>query len=147
MAACIGPRIVLAAILVTGAARATASERPRSFVQRESDIAITQPGPHEGEGNTTAFPFFEAEPGLGLVFRKRLLHPGASIGLHRNDKDEIYYIASGRGLLQLEGEVREVGPGDAVLTRRGHHHGLRQRGDVDLVIFVMFPLPAADPLP
>jgi mannose-6-phosphate isomerase-like protein (cupin superfamily) len=141
------PRCVLVAILLAGVPLAAASEPPRSFVQRESDIAVVQPGPHDGDGNTTAFPFFEAEPGLGFVFRKRLLHPGASIGLHRNDKDEIYYIASGRGLLQLEDEVREVGPGDAVLTRRGHRHGLRQRGDVDLVIFVIFPLPAADPLP
>ena len=74
----------------------------------------------------------------------RALHPGASIGEHLNDKDEIYYILSGRGELMLDGDYREVGAGDAILTRRGSRHGLRQSGDEDLVIFVVFRRP--DPL-
>lgn len=114
---------------------------PRSLVQREADIAVSQPGPHEGSGVTTAFPFFEQEPGLGFVYRKRILHPGASIGLHRNDKDEIYHVLSGHGELTLQGERRTIGPGDAVLTRNGHTHGLEQRGEEDLVILVVYPKP------
>jgi mannose-6-phosphate isomerase-like protein (cupin superfamily) len=113
----------------------------RSFVQAEKDIAIEQPGPHEGTGRTTAFPFFDTEPGLGFVFRKRILHPGSSIGAHRNDKDEIYYILEGRGELMLQDELSEVGPGDAVLTRNGHSHALRTLGDADLVILVVYPRP------
>ncbi len=115
---------------------------PKSHVQREADIAVEQPGPHEGEGRTTAFPFFENDPDLSFVFRKRILHPGSSIGVHRNDKDEIYYALSGRGELTLQGEVRPFLPGDAVLTRNGHTHGLRQVGDEDLVILVVFPKPS-----
>jgi mannose-6-phosphate isomerase-like protein (cupin superfamily) len=131
-------------ILASAAAFADAPPAaPRSFVQAEREIAVVQPGPHEGTGTTTAFPFFEHEPGLGFVFRKRLLHPGASIGPHRNDKDEIYYVISGRGELTLQGAVREVGPGDAVLTRDGHAHALRQIGDEDLVILVAYPRPPA----
>lgn len=119
------------------AARAGAL-RGDSYLEREADLAVEQPGPHEGEGLTTAFPFFEHAEGFDLVFRKRALHPGASIGEHLNDKDEIYYILSGRGELMLDGDYREVGAGDAILTRRGSTHGLRQLGAEDLVIFVVF---------
>ncbi|MCW5579917.1 MAG: cupin domain-containing protein [Luteimonas sp.] len=109
-----------------------------SVVVQERDIAVAQPGPHEGEGTTTAYPFFADATGFDLVFRKRALHPGASIGAHVNDKDEIYYVLSGRGELVLNGAAREVGPGDAVLTRSGDSHALRQVGDEDLVIFIVF---------
>ncbi|MCR6663190.1 MAG: cupin domain-containing protein [Luteimonas sp.] len=109
-----------------------------SVVVQERDIAIEQPGPHEGEGTTTAYPFFADATGFDVVFRKRALHPGATIGVHVNDKDEIYYVLSGRGELTLNGTVREVGPGDAILTRNGDSHALRQTGDDDLVIFIVF---------
>lgn len=109
-----------------------------SVVVNERDIATRQPGPHDGEGSTTAYPFFADATGFDLVFRKRALHPGASIGAHVNDKDEIYYVLSGRGVLTLNGEAREVGPGDAILTRNGDRHALRQTGDGDLVIFIVF---------
>lgn len=115
--------------------------RSDSFVERESDLAIAQPGPHDGDGLTTAYPFFERAEGFDVVFRRRALHPGASIGEHLNDKDEIYYVLSGRGELMLDGEYREVGAGDAILTRRGSRHGLQQRGEADLVIFVVFRKP------
>jgi len=109
-----------------------------SVVVNERDIASQQPGPHEGEGTTTAYPFFADATGFDLVFRKRALHPGATIGAHVNDKDEIYYVVSGRGELTLNGATREVGPGDAILTRNGDSHALRQLGDDDLVIFIVF---------
>ena len=109
-----------------------------SVVVAEAGLATTQPGPHGGEGRTTAYPFFADATGLDLVFRKRALHPGATIGAHVNDKDEIYYVLSGRGELSLNGHVREVGPGDAILTRNGDSHALRQLGDEDLVIFIVF---------
>ncbi|TYT25980.1 cupin domain-containing protein [Luteimonas viscosa] len=109
-----------------------------SIVVQERDIAVIQPGPHAGEGTTTAYPFFSDATGFNLVFRKRALHPGATIGAHVNDKDEIYYVISGRGELVLNGDAREVGPGDAILTRNGDSHALRQLGDEDLVIFIVF---------
>lgn len=125
-------------LLLPAAAVAQPMPRTDSYVENERDIAVQQPGPHGGEGITTAYPFFEAAEGFDIVFRKRALHPGASIAWHVNDKDEIYYVLSGRGELTLEGEVREVGPGDAILTRDGHAHALRQLGEADLVILIVF---------
>ena len=69
------------------------------------------------------------------------MHPGSTIGDHVNDKDEIYYILSGRGELTLNGQLREVGAGDAILTRNGDSHALRQLGEDDLVIFIVYPKP------
>lgn len=112
--------------------------RRDSYVEQERDIAVEQPGPHEGTGTTTAYPFFADAEGFETVFRKRALHPGASIGEHRNDKDEVYYVLSGRGELMLDGTRREVGEGDAILTRDGSTHALYQRGDEDLVIFIVY---------
>lgn len=112
-----------------------------SVVVNERSIAVEQPGPHEGAGTTTAYPFFDDASGFALAFRKRAMHPGSTIGEHVNDKDEIYYVLSGRGELTLNGRRREVGPGDAVLTRSGDSHALAQRGRQDLVIIVTYPRP------
>lgn len=109
-----------------------------SVVVQERDIAIEQPGPHAGLVTTTAYPFFADATGFDLVFRKRAFHRGATIGDHVNDKDEIYYVLSGRGRLTLNDTVREVGPGDAILTRNGDRHALAQIGDEDLVIFIVY---------
>ncbi|MGJ7900957.1 cupin domain-containing protein [Lysobacter sp. 1R34A] len=124
------------------AAQPPAKLRSDSYVEQARDIAQAQPGPHEGEGRTTAYPFFAQADGFDIVFRQRSLHPGASIGDHTNDKDEIYYVLSGRGELMLDGRRREVGAGDAVLTRRGSRHGLRQLGDEDLTLIVVYRKPA-----
>ncbi len=65
--------------------------------------------------------------------------------MHVNDKDAVYYVLSGRGELNLQGEVREVGPGDAILTRDGDSHAPRQLGEQDLVIIVAYPKRDGEP--
>ncbi len=129
--------ITLVATLACGAV-AAGEPRRDSYVEQATDIAVQQPGPHEGQGTTTAYPFFADAADFDLVFRQRALHPGATIGEHRNDKDEIYYVLSGRGELLLDGKRSEVGPGDAILTRNGSTHALAQRGKDDLVIIVAY---------
>jgi lysophospholipase L1-like esterase/mannose-6-phosphate isomerase-like protein (cupin superfamily) len=110
-----------------------------SQVVHEADIARQQPGPHGGAGSTTAYPFFADAPGLSFFFRKRVLHKGAGIGLHQHDKDEVYYVVSGKGRYIVDGTIRDVGPGDAMLTRPGSTHSLMQAGDEDLVILLAYP--------
>jgi len=55
---------------------------PRSLVVNEATIAVHQPGPHDGGGETTAFPFFADVSDFKMAFRKRILHKGSSIGYH-----------------------------------------------------------------
>jgi lysophospholipase L1-like esterase/mannose-6-phosphate isomerase-like protein (cupin superfamily) len=120
--------------LADGAAQAHPSQ-----VVHEADLVRQQPGPHGGAGTTTAYPFFADAPGLSFFFRKRVLHKGAGIGLHQHDKDEVYYVVSGQGRYIVDGTIRDVGPGDAMLTRTGSTHALQQAGDEDLVILLAYP--------
>ena len=109
-----------------------------SLIEHDSSVATRQPGPHQGGGETTAYPFFAHAPDLHLVFRKRALHRGAAIGYHRQQEDEVYYVLSGTGELTMNGERSLVGPGTAILTRPGSSHGLRQVGADHLVILIVY---------
>ncbi|MEO8671540.1 MAG: cupin domain-containing protein [Tahibacter sp.] len=117
-------------------------KRPEASVSRveaRRDRGVTQPGPHGGAGTTEALNFFLNEPSPSLVLRKRVLHPGASIGLHKQDRDEIYYVLSGRGRYVLDQTVHAVSAGDALLTRPGSTHAIQQSGDDDLVLLICYP--------
>lgn len=109
-----------------------------SRIARSGDYARRQSAPHGGGGTTQANALFDDVADLDLVLRRRVLGQGAGIGLHRHRTDEIYYVLSGHGRYVLDGNVHEVGPGDALLTRAGSHHALHQVGDADLVILISY---------
>ena len=112
---------------------------PGGFIlERDSDVRANEIGPHSGGGQTTAYSFFKKAPGLTLVFRKRAMKPGSAIGYHLQTEDEIYYVLSGRGSMTIDGKSFDVGPGDAILTRPGSSHGLKQVGSDDLVIMINY---------
>lgn len=109
-----------------------------SRIARDGDYRRSQPAPHGGGGSTIADALFEDVPDLRLVLRRRVLPPGAGIGLHRHVHDEIYYILSGQGLYVLDGVAHTVGPGDALLTRAGSSHALHQVGADPLVLLINY---------
>ena len=113
--------------------------KPGGYVlERDGDVAVEEPGTHKGGGRTIGYSFFRKVPNLKLVFRKRALKPGSSIGYHEQKEDEIYYVLSGRGEMTIDGKAFTVGPGDAILTRPGSSHGLKQTGAEDLVIMINY---------
>lgn len=114
---------------------------PRFLVKRDAEVRVDEAGPHEGTGRTTAFRYFDELQDAALVFRKRALHPGASIGEHALSHDEVYYVLSGRGELTVDRTHVPVGPDTAVFMRIGATVGLRQLGDEDLVIVIAYPPP------
>jgi mannose-6-phosphate isomerase-like protein (cupin superfamily) len=126
------------AILYLLVSSPTAQFQADSLIERDSMVAKSEPGPHDGGGSTTGYSFFAHAPNLGFVFRKRALHRGAAIGYHRQDEDEIYYVLSGTGELTLNGARSIVDPGTAILTRTGSSHGIRQLGSDDLVIIIAY---------
>jgi mannose-6-phosphate isomerase-like protein (cupin superfamily) len=107
-------------------------------LERDADVAREEPGTHKGGGQTIGYSFFKDTPKLAMVFRKRALKPGSAIGYHEQQEDEIYYVLSGRGMMKIDGKEFEVGPGDAILTRPGSSHGLKQIGKEDLVILINY---------
>ena len=48
--------------------------------------------------------------------------------------EEFYYILSGTGLMKIEDEVREVGPGDTVVILPGQRHKITNNGQTPLVL-------------
>ena len=115
------------------------TQAPGGYIlERDKDVAKEEPGTHNGGGQTVGYSFFAKAPGLKLVFRKRALKPGSGIGYHLQKEDEIYYVLSGRGVMTIDGKAFDVGPGDAVLTRPGSSHGLKQAGPEDLVIMINY---------
>ena len=113
--------------------------RNRYFLREDAAVTKTEPGPHEGTGQTTAYRYFDDVPDARVIFRKRALHPGASIGMHVLSHDEVYYIVSGRGELSVDDSRVEVGPNSAVFLHEGADVGIRQLGEEDLVIIVAYP--------
>ena len=114
-------------------------EKPGGYVlERDKEVAKNEPGTHNGGGETVGYSFFSKTPNLTLVFRKRAFKPGSAIGYHLQHEDEIYYVLSGRGMMTIDGKEFEVGPGDAILTRPGSSHGLKQIGKEDLVILINY---------
>lgn len=108
------------------------------ILEHENDIAKNEAGTHNGGGSTVGYSFFSKADGLKMVFRKRVLHPGSAIGYHLQKEDEIYYIISGTGEMQMNGESFPVNAGDAILTRPGSSHGLKQTGKEDLIIIITY---------
>ncbi len=83
---------------------------------------------HEGTGRLwmTELLANDDRSGPGFAFVHEIaVEPGATIGEHTHrDDEELYAILSGHGSMTIDGEEREVGPGDMVLTRDGHSHAL-----------------------
>ncbi|MBO0721110.1 MAG: cupin domain-containing protein [Blastocatellia bacterium] len=107
-------------------------------LEHDADVAKTGPAPHNGPGRSTGYNFFENAAGFKQIFRKRVLHPGAAIGYHPQKEDEVYYILSGEGVMQMNGKEFPVKPGDAILTRPGSSHGLKQTGKDDLTLIIVY---------
>jgi mannose-6-phosphate isomerase-like protein (cupin superfamily) len=120
-------------------ASAVSQAQPGGYIlERDAEVAKTEPGTHKGGGETVGYSFFAKAPGLKMVFRKRALKPGSGIGYHEQKEDEIYYVISGRGVMTVDGKSFDVTSGDAVLTRPGSSHGLKQAGNEDLVILINY---------
>jgi mannose-6-phosphate isomerase-like protein (cupin superfamily) len=133
------PAALLFSVTLASQSGAPVTREPGGYiVQTDAEVAKVEPGPHDGTGETVSHSFFARTPNLHLVFRKRVLTPGASIGYHEQTEDEIYYVLSGRGVMTLDGKNVDVTPGTAVLTRTGSWHGIWQDGDQDLVILINY---------
>ena len=60
---------------------------------------------------------------------EEMLPPGCAVTAHHHREiEEIYYVVSGRGLMTVGDETREVSSGDAVYVPRGSRHTLRNTG-------------------
>jgi mannose-6-phosphate isomerase-like protein (cupin superfamily) len=137
--------VLLAAIAGLTAVRAADSSRHvrnRLFVKHDREVSHAETPPHNGVGKSTAYRYFDDVKGARVIFRKRALHKGASIGMDVLSHDEVYYVVSGRGLLTVDDTKREVGADTAIFMHEGADVGIQQTGDADLLLIISYP-PAA----
>lgn len=80
-----------------------------------------------GDGSVTMEHFMDQKlaNGMGRLFVKGTLSPGASVGLHKHDGDcELYYILEGEALVTDNGSEVVLGPGDVHFCPDGSSHAL-----------------------
>jgi mannose-6-phosphate isomerase-like protein (cupin superfamily) len=65
------------------------------------------------------------------------LAPGKEIEAHADPMEEIYFVLTGAGEMQVDDDRRQVGPGDATWIPAGSSHSLLNNGKDDLVILVV----------
>jgi mannose-6-phosphate isomerase-like protein (cupin superfamily) len=58
----------------------------------------------------------------------RLPPGGQTTPHHHKLTEEIYYVLAGRGQMEIDGESRDVGPGDAIAIPRGASHRITNTG-------------------
>lgn len=113
---------------------------PAAVFVDEQAVKRQEPPPHNGRGMSTAYRISDAAPNRTMEFRKRVLHPGAAIGLHVLSHDEVYYVLSGQGDVASDDVTRRVGAGGAAYLYKGANVGISQVGDEDLVLIISYPV-------
>jgi mannose-6-phosphate isomerase-like protein (cupin superfamily) len=107
----------------------------------EDGVRRDEPPPHGAIGLSTAYRISDAVPGRAMEFRKRVLHPGAAIGAHPIDHDEVYYVLSGTGEVSSGTRREPMRAGRAAYLFRGETVGIRQTGTEPLTLIIAYPLP------
>jgi len=70
-----------------------------------------------------------------LSLARATVEPGASTLRHRHgEAEEVYFVLSGEGTLEIGGAIERVGPGDARLIPPGVEHRATAIGPEPLVI-------------
>ena len=78
-------------------------------------------------------------PTAGLTTGISVLRPGDWLGRHRHDPAEVYFVASGTGVVHLDGVEHRVLPGTSVYVPGGALHGIVNDGDEVLRFHYVFP--------
>jgi mannose-6-phosphate isomerase-like protein (cupin superfamily) len=69
------------------------------------------------------------------------IKPGETVPAHtHDDEDQVYYVVSGDGFVELAAERTEVAAGSSVLIPLGTEHAITNTGSepLDYVFFVVF---------
>ncbi len=67
-----------------------------------------------------------------------ITRPGDACREHyHRESEEVYYVTAGRGRMRLDGQERDIAPGDAVIIPPGVRHKVWNTGHDDLVMLVV----------
>jgi quercetin dioxygenase-like cupin family protein len=95
---------------------------------------------HDGPGTCEIARLFQSEKLAGTwhFIEYLIVPPGVTIGQHRHgDNEEIYFIIDGHARMTINGEERQVKPGDFIINHPGWEHGLRNESDEAVKLLVI----------
>lgn len=93
-----------------------------------------------GRGRMTTEPLLDEEQLNGKcgLYAKVTIDPGASLGVHEHHGEtETYYILSGEGIYEDNGEKTPAKPGDVFFCKDGGSHGIECTGAEPLVFMAL----------
>ena len=102
------------------------------MIERLADLAVS-PEPYADYR-----PIFETKR---LNVTHVSVHPGQTVPAHTHrDEDQIYWVLSGAGFVELAGKRTDVAAGSAVMIPLGTEHLITNTGtgQLDYVFFVVF---------
>jgi mannose-6-phosphate isomerase-like protein (cupin superfamily) len=96
-----------------------------------------------GKGEVSMKPLLSPDEfrGKGRLLSHSVIFPGSSIGAHTHKGDfETYYILKGQGVVNDNGTVSPVGPGDVIYTGNGESHSIENTGkeNIELIAMILF---------
>lgn len=107
----------------------------RNFLHAEMKLGSS----HKGKGEVHSVKLYDDgdfESPLKFLYYM-VLPPGTSVGYHQHGQnEEVYVILEGAGRMKVNGEDRDVMPGDVLLNKAGWSHGLENTGFEALRILV-----------
>jgi mannose-6-phosphate isomerase-like protein (cupin superfamily) len=116
-------------------------QAPAMVIIDEARTVRDEPPPHGNIGMSTAHRISDCVPARTMEFRRRTLHPGAAIGIHPIDHDEVYYVLSGEGEVTSDGKTARLTRGMAAYLYTGAKVGIRQHGKQPLSLIISYPAP------
>lgn len=74
----------------------------------------------------------------GRLYAQITVEPGCSIGNHQHiNEKEIFYILSGKARMIDNGELKELNPGDVLVTSHESNHSVENIGDENLEMMAL----------
>lgn len=61
--------------------------------------------------------------------------PSGETDEHKHNFLEIYTLVNGKGIMQIDGEKKEISHGESVLIGKGQSHSIKNIGDTDLCFY------------
>lgn len=130
------PSLLLALLALPGASASA------PLIIDEKETVRREAPPHGAIGMSTAYRITDGVPRRTMEFRRRILDPGAAIGLHPIAHDEVYYVLDGTGVVHSGATERRIGRGMTAYLYSGETVGIRQTGPTPLSLIIAYPLPA-----
>lgn len=109
----------------------------RNFLQMEPELAVC----HDGEGLVKIVSIYDKKD---LTTPLQFIHytvlpPNASIGLHTHgDDEEVYIVIEGSGVMEVDGQKKQVSKGDTILNKPFGAHALYNTSDTEELKILVF---------